>query len=109
MPHIRIRALNETAVQKLSSELPEALSNLLQTPIDNFTVEKVETRFFKNGVRSEGDPMIEVLWFDRGQEVKDNCAQKITELVRSHVNAEYIAVVFTAIPKESYFENSEHF
>lgn len=109
MPHIRIRALHETTVQKLSVELPQELARILQTPIENFTVEKIATEFYKNGVRTEGDPMIEVLWFDRGQEMKNQCAKKITEMVQKHSSAEYIAVVFTAIPKESYFENGEHF
>jgi phenylpyruvate tautomerase PptA (4-oxalocrotonate tautomerase family) len=109
MPHIRIRAIDESIVQKLSVTLPQELSQLMQTSIDNFTVEKVATRFYKNGVQSDGDPMIEVLWFDRGQEMKNDCAKKITELVKSHCQAEYIAVIFRALPRESYFENGEHF
>lgn len=109
MPHIRIRAIPEVTVEKLSAELPRELALLMQTSIDNFTVEKVATHFYKDGAKTEGDPMIEILWFDRGQEVKNQCAKKTTEIVRKHLNAEYIAVVFTALPKESYFENGEHF
>lgn len=109
MPHIRVRALNETVVKKLSVEIPPELSRILQTPVDNFTVEKVATQFYKEGAPTDGDPMIEVLWFDRGQEMKNSCAQKLTELVQKHSDAEYIAVVFTALPKESYFENGKHF
>ncbi len=109
MPHIRIRSLDDSAVQKLSLELPTELAQILQTPVDNFTVEMIATQFYKNGVRAEGDPLIEVLWFDRGQEKKNLCAKKITELVQKFSSAEYISVVFTVIPKESYFENGEHF
>ncbi len=109
MPHLRFRALPEAAVQKLSSELPRELSVLLQTPMDNFTVERISTQFFKDGQPVEGDPMIEVLWFDRGQFLKDKCAQIITDLVRAQVSGVDIAVVFTVIPKESYFENGKHF
>ena len=109
MPHIRLRSLNDEIVKKLSLEIPPELSPILQTPVDNFTVEKVATQYYRDGAPVEGDPMIEFFWFDRGQEVKSNCAKKITELVRKHSKAEYIAVVFTAIPKESYFENGEHF
>lgn len=109
MPHIRIRALSETTVQKLSLELPKELAEMLQTSIDNFTIEKVATQFYKDGAPIEGGPMIEVLWFDRGQEMKNSCAKRITELVQKHTNADFIAVVFTALPKDSYFENGEHF
>lgn len=109
MPHIRIRALPESVVQKLSLELPHDLAQILQTPIDNFTVELIATEFYKNGVRAQGDPMIEILWFDRGPEMKNKCANKITALVQKHCDAEYVSVIFIEIPKENYFENGEHF
>lgn len=109
MPHIRIRALHESTVQKLSLELPQELAPIMQTSIDNFTVEKVTTEFYKNGVRSEGDPMIEVFWFERDQDVKNTSAKRITDLVRKHIKNGDIAVVFTALPQESYYENGEHF
>ena len=109
MPHIRARAFSEAIVQKLSLELPGELSKIMQTPADNFTVEKVATQFYKDGVATEGDPMIEVLWFDRGQETKELCAKRITEIARKYSSAEFIAVVFVALPRESYFENGVGF
>lgn len=56
-----------------------------------------------------GDPMIEIHWFDRGQEMKATTAKKITEQVRGLTNSEYIAVVFFDLPKSDYFENGSHF
>lgn len=109
MPHIRIRSLSETAVQNLSLELPKELSTLMQTTIDNFSVELVATKFFKVGQLAEGDPMVEVLWFDRGQEIQNQSALKITEVVQKQTRAEYISVVFTALSKENYYENGQHF
>lgn len=109
MPHIRIRALPESTVQKLSSELPKELALILKTPIDNFTVEKIASQFYRDGKAVEGDPMIEILWFDRGQEQQNQAAKKTYEIVKAHCNAEYIAVVFTPLGKSSYYENGEHF
>lgn len=109
MPHIRIRGLTDQAVQNLSQTLPQELASLMQTDVDNFTIEKIATQFYNAGVPTEGSPMIELFWFDRGQEIKNTSAKRITELVRKQSTAEHIAVVFTAIPKESYFENGEHF
>lgn len=109
MPHIRIRSLPENTVKKLSRELPKELAQVMQTSEDNFSVELVQTAFFKNGEPVEGDPMIEVLWFGRGQEVQDASAKKITELVRRITPAEYISVVFIDLPKQSYYENGAHF
>lgn len=109
MPHIRIRALDETAVASLSKSLAKTLAPMMNTSEDNLTFERLETKFFRDGVATEGDPMIEVAWFDRGQETKDACAMKITELVRPLTSSEYVAVVFTAIAKTDYYENGSHF
>ncbi len=109
MPHIRIRALNESIVKNLSRELPVELAGLMQTPVENFSVELISTEFFKDGEVVQGDPMIEVLWFDRGQEIQNKAAEKITELVRKQVSAEYISVVFINLAKENYYENGKHF
>jgi hypothetical protein len=109
MPHIRIRSLNEAAVASLSQELPKTLAPLMKTPEDNFTVELIGTRFFSQGKVVEGDPMIEVQWFDRGQDTQDMCAAEITNLVRPHTKSEFIAVVFTSLPKTAYYENGTHF
>lgn len=112
MPHIRIRAMTESAVKKLSEVLPKELSLIMNTPEDNFTVEKIASVFYKSGTvvpDGGGDPMIEIHWFDRGQEMKATTAKKITEQVRGLTNSEYIAVVFFDLPKSDYFENGSHF
>lgn len=112
MPHLRIRSLSEAAVKVLSLNLPKELSKVLNTPEDNFTVEKVATTFYRGGeVQSEdqADPMVEFLWFDRGAEARSAAAVKVTELVRPYTRSEYIAVVFINIPKDHYFENGKHF
>lgn len=112
MPHIRIRAMTETDVKSLSQVLPKELSQLMHTPEDNFTVEKIPTVFYRNGSivpDGQGDPMIEIHWFDRGAEIKSTTAKKVTELVRSFTKSEYIAVVFFDLPKTDYFENGSHF
>lgn len=109
MPHIRIRSLSESAVASLSRDLPKTLAPLMKTTEDNFTVELIGTRFFSQGVVVDGDPMIEVQWFDRGQEIQDACAAEITFLVRPHTKSEFIAVVFTSLPKTAYYENGTHF
>lgn len=109
MPHIRTRSLNEEQVGTLSRDLPPLLAPLLSTSVDNFTFELIGTKFFKDGLPSEGDPMVEVFWFDRGQQVQDQCALAITECVKLMLPSEFIAVVFIALPKSSYYENGKHF
>lgn len=112
MPHIRIRAMTDSDVNSLSRVLPKELSQIMNTPEENFTVEKINSTFYRDGVivpDGMGDPMVEVHWFDRGAEMKSVTAKKITELVRRHSKSEYIAIVFFDLPKTDYFENGEHF
>jgi phenylpyruvate tautomerase PptA (4-oxalocrotonate tautomerase family) len=112
MPHLRIRALPDSAVKELSLSLPEALAKILNTSEDNFTVEKIATTFYRSGeALTEGlsDPMVEFLWFERGVDVRDAAAKKVTELVSRHTKSQFIAVVFFDLPKESYYENGVKF
>ena len=112
MPHLRIRALSDSAVKSLSVSLPSELAKILNTAEDNFTIEKVATTFYRQGdVLSEeqADPMVEFLWFDRGPEVRDRAAKKVTDMVRPLCRSEFIAVVFYDLPKESYYENGNSF
>ncbi|AGH95262.1 DUF1904 family protein [Pseudobdellovibrio exovorus] len=112
MPHIRIRSLSDSAVQDLSASLPTELAKILNTPEDNFTIEKIATTFYRHGKSlpdGEGDPMIEFLWFDRGSEIRDAAAKKVTDLVRQHTTSEYIAVVFANLPPDHYYENGVKF
>ena len=112
MPHLRIRALSESAIKDLSVVLPKELAKVLNTPEDNFTVEKIATTFYRNGevvADGQADPMVEFLWFERGAEVREAAAKKVTELVRAHTKSEYIAVVFVNIPKDNYYENGVSF
>ncbi|MCC2679100.1 MAG: hypothetical protein K0R29_1676 [Pseudobdellovibrio sp.] len=112
MPHLRIRALNDEAVKALSKTLPAELSKVLNTSEDNFTVEKIATTFYRAGAavaEAQLDPMVEILWFERGAEARDAAAKKVTELVKAHSASEFISVVFINIPKDNYFENGKHF
>ena len=112
MPHLRIRSLSDKAVKDLSVSLPRELAIILSTPENNFTVEKIATTFYRAGesvVEGEGDPLIEFLWFDRGTKVRDAAAKKVTELVKSFTKSEFIAVVFTDLPRDHYFENGTNF
>lgn len=112
MPHIRIRALSESAVKELSISLPPELAKIMNTSEDNFSVEKLGTTFYRQGevvADGQADPMIEISWFDRGVEIRDAAAKKVTELVRPHTKSEYIAVVFQSLPKDHYYENGVPF
>lgn len=109
MPHLRFRSFSAEQVQKLSASMPAPLAECMETTSDNFTFELIGTQYFQSGKAAMADPMIEVLWFDRGQATQDKAALKITELAQQVVASDYLAVVFIALPKTAYYENGKHF
>ena len=109
MPHIRMRAVTSEQAAALSSTLVQDLAQIIQTPVDNFTFELIETRFFEKGMLSKAYPFIEVLWFARSQDVQDACARLITDKVKALVPENDVAVVFTVLNASAYYENAKHF
>lgn len=109
MPHIRLRAIAQNHVQEISQDLIAELSALTGSPEDHFTLECVSSHFFFQGKKSEAFPFVEVLWFARPQEIQDSAADIITRIVRAKTQAADIVVIFTALTKNSYYENGKHF
>ena len=109
MPHIRIRGVKNEVVQKFSDGMNDELAKVMQTSPDNFTVEAIQTQFFNRGQADAGYPFVEVFWFERTPEIKEQAARYITDRLRAITGAPDIAVVFREIEKTDYFENGSHF
>lgn len=108
MPHLRFRSLTSAMVEQLSKDLPQPLAQCMGTTVDNFTFELIATQFFENGHGVTSYPFVEVLWFQRSQEVQDTAAQLITEAIKKSV-ANDVVVVFIDLAKQNYYENAKHF
>ncbi len=109
MPHLRVRGLPPAQVQELSSGLCEELALIINTSADNFTVELIATQYFGNGQSNNSYPFIEVLWFQRPQDVKQRVAEHLTERVKRLLPSADVVVVFHVLEKTDYFENGKHF
>ena len=108
MPHLRFRAVEEPHVQKLSEDLPEALAFVLNCPEDYFTLEHVKTTFYFGGSAVKATPMVEIQWFERGQEARDLVAQMIHEALNG-LGYEETMVVFTPLDPLAYYDNGMHY
>lgn len=104
MPHLRFRGLKLEELNQVSEELISELAKELDTPIDYFTVEHVQSIF----TSSEQYPFVRVLWFDRGSEKKQLVANIITDYMNRFPYND-VCVYFEDLIKENYFENKEHF
>ena len=110
MPHIRVRGLPLEDLESVSDTLVETLAELTDTPNSHFTLEYQASVYLVMGGASPAYPFIEILWFDRGTEVKAKVAQAIDDLIRPLIEAgQDITTLFRDIKGGDYFENGEHF
>ncbi|MCY6484937.1 DUF1904 domain-containing protein [Clostridium aestuarii] len=108
MPQIKMRGIKLEQVKNASKEMIDSLENIIKCPRDYFTVEHIPSTFVMDGNVVDGYPFIEVLWFDRGQEVQDEVAKKITRIMRKQ-GCNDMDIIFYALKKDKYYENGEHF
>lgn len=110
MPHIRVRGLPLEDLESVSDTLVETLAELTDTPNSHFTLEYQSSVYLVVGGASPAYPFIEILWFDRGSDVKAKVAQAIDDLIRPLIDAgQDITTLFRDIKGTDYFENGEHF
>ncbi|MCL1037000.1 DUF1904 domain-containing protein [Shewanella submarina] len=111
MPHFRFRAIEAEAVQRLSKPLVDALEELMQSPRPHFTIEHIPAAFFFEGEATAAYPFVEVLYFDRGQQVQDEIARRVTQIVRDAMGKpeQDVAVIFTKLNPSDYYDNGSHY
>lgn len=108
MPLLRFRAIESKKIVSISRDLIDELQLLIGCPRDYFALEAIESVFIKDGKVVSGYPIVEVSWFDRGQEVQDNVAKIITNYVYS-MGYDDADIIFIPLEECKYYENGEHF
>ncbi len=108
MPQLKIRGVEVEKVCSFSKNLIDELEEIINCPRSYFTIEHMPSIFIADGNITEGYPFVEVLWFDRGQEVQDRTAVAITKAVHG-AGYENVDVIFTALKENEYYENGSHF
>ncbi|EEK99878.1 hypothetical protein bcere0013_29410 [Bacillus cereus BDRD-ST26] len=70
-------------------------------------MELPSSTFVFNGEEIEAFPLIEVKWFERGQEIRDRFAKAITTYIMDFGLSE-VEVVFTVFTESAYYINGKH-
>ncbi len=110
MPHFRFHAMTAPQVSQLSHSLLEVLPELFNSPKEDFTFECVASQFFFEGKPVDAYPFIELMWFDRGQDIQDKAAEIITQqCLLSVSNSADIAVIFKNLTPSAYYDNGKHY
>lgn len=108
MPQIKIRGVETAKVCSISKNMVDELEKIIGCPRSYFTIECISSTFIKDGEMCEGYPFIEVVWFDRSQEVRDKVAKTINNFIHQ-CGYKSVDVFFTTLKENSYYENGEHF
>lgn len=108
MPQIKIRGIDPEKICTISTKIVDGLEKVVGCPRDYFTIECISSTFIKDGKIVMGYPFVEVVWFDRDEEIQDNVAKTITSIIH---NSGYknVDVFFTILNEKLYYENGEHF
>lgn len=108
MPMLKFKAIETESVRKISKKLIDELQDLIQCPRDYFSLAIDQSVYINDGEIVKGEPMVEVSWFDRGQEVQDKAAKIITKYVNL-AGYKNVDVIFFVLDESKYYENGEHF
>ena len=69
-------------------------------------MELPSSTFVFNGEEIEAFPLIEVKWFERGQEIRDRFASSTTYIMDFGLSE--VEVVFTVFTESAYYINGKH-
>lgn len=108
MPQIIIKGMELDKVKAISTPLVDELQEIIGCPRDYFIIEAVGSNFIMDGKQTEISPVVQVNWFDRGQEVQDEAAAAICRHIRSS-GYSHVETFFTVLEKNKYYENETHY
>ena len=106
MPHLVIRGISIEKMKEISEPLVKELAEICECGTDNFTFEVPHSTFVFNGEVIPNFPLIEVKWFERGQETRDKLAQFLTKQFMS-TGLDEVEVFFLPLKESDYYINGE--
>lgn len=81
MPIIKLKEVDVKKALEISTGLIDELEELIKCPRDYFNLSVDTATYINDGKIIEGPTMVEVAWFDRGQEIQDKAARIITKYI----------------------------
>ncbi len=107
MPQFLIKGMKLKEVQNISTQLVNELEEIIGCPRDYFRIECVESTLIKDGDVVTGCPMVQVNWFDRGQDIQDKVAASLSENIKRS-GYEQVEIFFIVLERNKYYENENH-
>lgn len=108
MPQLKVKGIEVGKLCKISTSMIDELQELLQCPRNYFIIENVNSTFIMDGGTVNGYPVVEISWFDRGQEIQDKVAKIVTDYVHN-IGYSDVDIIFYVLDEKRYYENGKHF
>lgn len=108
MPQLIFKGVEKEDIKSLSKEMATKLAEVIACPRDYFTFEIVNTEFVFDGEEVKAYPFVQINWFDRGQEVQDETAKVVYEMLKTKGYND-VDIFFTVLEEVKYYENGRHF
>jgi hypothetical protein len=108
MPQLIIKGMEHEEIKKISKPLVDELHRIIGCPRDYFTIEAVNSIFIMDGEQQSINPLVQVNWFDRGQQVQDQVAAALYRHIAG-VGYGQVETFFVALRESSYYENEKHY
>jgi hypothetical protein len=108
MPQLKVRGVELIRLCEMSKPMIDELEEVLKCPRNYFTIESINSTFIMDGEIAMNYPVVEIDWFDRGQEIQDKVAKIVTNYIHK-AGYESVDIIFTVLQEKKYYENGEHF
>lgn len=103
MPTLRFRAISKEKALQFAGQLTERLSIIFETPIDNISIELVDSIYIRDGkIDTAPYPIVEIIAFRRSDTIENKAAAEITETLRKY-GYEYSEVIYFHPEKKDYY------
>jgi glutaredoxin len=103
MPIITLSGIETENILKVKEKMIQLIINEMDIDEENITILLDKREFITSPY-----VFISIEWFDRGQQIKDNTAKGINEILKE-IGIESADIWFTKLERDSYYENGEHF
>lgn len=108
MPQLTFRGVKENTVAQASCVLPKVLSTIMECPEDYFTFDLLVIRSYAGGKAALTAPFLEILWFERGDLVRDQAAKVIEEEMVS-LGVHDLEICFVSSEQKAYYSGGISF
>lgn len=106
MPHMIVRGISVPQIQSISTALIDELAEVCSCGTDNFMLECLATVSLFEGKQAATYPFIEVAWFERGQDKRDEYAKVLAKHVLS-LGIHEVEIAFRVYREDSYYVNGK--